>query len=146
MGSRPSGGESSCNPCSRDWLYEMRGDQIWVETSSVIEEDEVLSRFTLLDDDVGLRIVIVYVAIMDPDRCVTPNGLSFQERVASGLLVVALQLIDQLDVVCAWVLARVAEEANASVPVPFAFAAAACPDASLNIFCCRARVYNHSRV
>ena len=83
----------------------------------MIEEDEILSRFTLLDNDVGFRVVIIYIAIMDSDRCAAPNSLAFQEHVASGLLVGALHLIDQLDVVGARVLARVAEKADASMPV-----------------------------
>ena len=43
----------------------------------MVKQYQVLSHFVLLDDDVGLWVVIVYVAIRDSDQCVTPNSLTF---------------------------------------------------------------------
>ena len=98
----------------------------------MIHKNEVISCLALIEDDIGLWVIVEYVAIAGAYGVTTPDDLSAFERLDRAYGQAALNLIDELKVKVSRLRHWVAEVGFSSSLVPLSLVASACTNMTTN--------------
>ena len=98
----------------------------------MIHKNEVISCLALIEYDIGLWVIVEYVAVAGAYGVMTPDDLSAFEQLDRAYRQAALNLIDELEVEVSLLRRWVAEVGFSSSLIPLSLVASACTDMTTN--------------